>query len=47
MAQPASARREDEERFERLQAELRRAFKAPESAYVYLSAAEVIARNRQ
>ena len=38
--------RRDEERFERLKAELRHGFAAPDSAYVSLTAAEVIARNR-
>jgi hypothetical protein len=33
-------------KFERLQAELHRAFAAPETSYVPLSAAEVIQRNR-
>jgi len=46
MSRPASATRKDQERFERLRAELRRAFEAPESTYVLLSAADVIARNR-
>jgi antitoxin ParD1/3/4 len=32
--------------FERFKAELRQAFAAPESGYVQLTAAEVIARNR-
>lgn len=38
--------RKDEERFERLRAELQHAFAAPESDYISLTAAEVIARNR-
>lgn len=39
--------RRDEERFERLRAELQHAFAAPETSYVSLTAAEVIARNRR
>lgn len=38
--------RADKETFERLKAELARAFAAPESSYEPLTAAEVIARNR-
>lgn len=38
--------RADTRAFERLQAELELAFAAPDSSYVPLSAAEVIARNR-
>jgi len=38
--------RREQEAFDRLQAELTQAFAAPESAYVPLTAAEVIARNR-
>ena len=37
--------RHDQEAFERLKAELNRAFAAPESSYSPLSAADVIARN--
>lgn len=36
----------EQEAFDRLKAELTQAFAAPESAYVPLTAAEVIARNR-
>jgi antitoxin ParD1/3/4 len=39
--------RRDEERFERLRTELQHAFAAPETSYVSLTAAEVIARNRR
>lgn len=39
--------RREQERFDRLQAELTQAFAAPESSYVALTAAEVIARNRR
>lgn len=38
--------RADREAFDRLKAELTRAFAAPESGYKPLTAAEVIARNR-
>ena len=38
--------RHEQEAFERLKAELNRAFAAPESSYSHLSAADVIARNR-
>jgi putative addiction module CopG family antidote len=38
--------RREQESFDRLKAELTHAFSAPESAYVPLTAAEVIARNR-
>lgn len=38
--------RREQEAFDRLKAELGHAFAAPESAYVELTAAEVIARNR-
>lgn len=38
--------RREQEAFDRLKAELTQAFAAPESAYVALTAAEVIARNR-
>lgn len=38
--------RADREAFDRLKAELNRAFAAPESSYKPLTAAEVIARNR-
>lgn len=38
--------RREREAFDRLQAELTLAFGAPESSYVALSAADVIARNR-
>lgn len=38
--------RADREAFDRLKAELTRAFAAPESVYKPLAAAEVIARNR-
>lgn len=38
--------RKEQEAFERLKAELTRAFAAPESAYHPLTAAEVIARNQ-
>ena len=38
--------RREQESFDRLKAELTHAFAAPESAYVPLTAAEVIARNR-
>lgn len=38
--------RVEQERFERLKAELVHAFNAPESSYHPLTAAEVIARNR-
>lgn len=38
--------RAEREAFERLKAELERAFVAPDSSYQPLSAAEVIARNR-
>jgi putative addiction module CopG family antidote len=38
--------RVEQEAFDRLRAELLRAFAAPESAYAPLTAAEVIARNR-
>lgn len=34
------------ERFERLKTELVRAFNAPESSYLAVTAAEIIARNR-
>ena len=38
--------RHEQEAFERLRAELNRAFAAPESSYSPLSATDVIARNR-
>lgn len=38
--------RREQEAFDRLKAELTHAFAAPESSYVPLTAAEVIARNR-
>tara|TARA_R110000787_G_C13397528_1_gene443172 strand:+ start:148 stop:384 length:237 start_codon:yes stop_codon:yes gene_type:complete len=38
--------RREQEAFDRLKAELTQAFAVPESAYVALTAAEVIARNR-
>jgi len=38
--------RREQESFDRLKAELTRAFAAPEDSYVALTAAEVIARNR-
>lgn len=38
--------RTEQEAFERLKAELTRAFAAPESSYQPLTAADVIARNR-
>ncbi len=38
--------RTEQEAFERLKAELARAFSAPESSYAPLTAAEVIARNK-
>lgn len=38
--------RREQEAFDRLKAELTQAFAAPESSYVALTAAEVIARNR-
>lgn len=38
--------RREQESFDRLKAELTQAFAAPESSYVKLTAAEVIARNR-
>lgn len=38
--------RHEQEAFERLKAELKRAFGAPESSYSPLSAADIIARNR-
>lgn len=38
--------RREQEAFDRLKAELTQAFAAPEAAYVALTAAEVIARNR-
>lgn len=38
--------RREQESFDRLKAELTHAFAAPESSYVPLTAAEVIARNR-
>ncbi|WP_298745961.1 addiction module antitoxin [uncultured Brevundimonas sp.] len=38
--------RREQETFDRLKAELTHAFAAPESSYVPLTAAEVIARNR-
>lgn len=38
--------RREQEAFERLKAELTQAFTAPESSYLPLTAAEVIARNR-
>lgn len=38
--------RREEDAFERLKAELTQAFAAPDSVYVALTAAEVIARNR-
>jgi putative addiction module CopG family antidote len=38
--------RAERQAFERLQAELKQAFAAPETAYGALTAAEVIARNR-
>ncbi|MDQ3125774.1 MAG: addiction module antitoxin [Pseudomonadota bacterium] len=38
--------RREQEAFDRLKAELIQAFAAPESSYVALTAAEVIARNR-
>ena len=38
--------RREQESFNRLKAELTQAFAAPESSYVVLTAAEVIARNR-
>lgn len=38
--------RAEKETFERLKAELARAFQAPQSSYKPLSAADVIARNR-
>ena len=38
--------RREQEAFDRLKAELTQAFAAPESSYVELTAAEVIARNR-
>lgn len=38
--------RRDQESFDRLKAELTHAFAAPESSYISLTAAEVIARNR-
>jgi antitoxin ParD1/3/4 len=38
--------RREQEAFDRLKAELTHAFAAPESSYVSLTAAEVIARNR-
>lgn len=39
-------RRAEEQAFERLKAELQRAFAAPDSAYRRTNAADVIARNR-
>ena len=46
-AQTPSAAADHERRvFERLKAELQRAYAAPESAYVRLTATQVIARNR-
>ncbi len=38
--------RREQQAFDRLKAELAQAFAAPESSYVELTAAEVIARNR-
>jgi putative addiction module CopG family antidote len=38
--------RREQDAFDRLKAELTQAFAAPESAYLPLTAAEVIARNR-
>jgi putative addiction module CopG family antidote len=38
--------RREQEAFDRLKAELTRAFAAPDESYVALTAAEVIARNR-
>lgn len=38
--------RVEREAFERLKAELAHAFKAPESTYKHLTAADIIARNR-
>lgn len=43
-----AARQPDERRaFERLKAELRRAYEAPESTYQLLTATDIIRRNRQ
>jgi antitoxin ParD1/3/4 len=39
-------KRADKEAFDRLKAELASAFAAPESSYEFLTAAQVIARNR-
>lgn len=39
--------RQEQAAFERLQAELKHAFAAPESSYLPLTAADVIARNAQ
>lgn len=42
-----AARQPDERRaFERLKAEMRRAYEAPESTYQLLTAADIIRRNR-
>jgi len=38
--------RKDQQAFDRLKAELAHAFSAPESSYIPMSAADVIARNR-
>lgn len=39
--------RADRESFDRLQAELKKAFSASDASYTHLTAAEVIARNRK
>ena len=39
--------RAEQQAFERLKAELKRAFAAPDDSYLPLSAAEVIARNKE